>query len=79
MKLLRFKDNTYTWISSQGATKPESESEVIATGLWDYKIPISETKLAIRYMKDGSFDVATFGDFEKVFIFAIKQVEPVFK
>lgn len=77
MKLLRFKDNTYTWICRNGATDIQSKAEMIATGVWQYKIPKREIETAIIELNTKGNEIATFSDVYNIFIYSEKQKTPI--
>ncbi len=72
--LLKFKDNTYTWLAENHNPEfPCSESEIIASGHWMLKIPVNEIKMAIKTMKMKGDDKALFGDMQKIFMYSDKR------
>ena len=77
MKLLRFKDNTFTWIEANGATNIQNKAEMIAKGVWVYKIPKQQIELALNEFKTKGTSVATFSDVHNIFIYTENQAEPI--
>ena len=82
MKLLRFKDNTYSWID--GDTSPIlSEKEAIAYAIWNLKIPRDEVNLGLvnlKAMSDAKKDnVAIFGNVRKMYLYTTKSSDDVLK
>jgi hypothetical protein len=76
MKLLRFKDNTYSWIN--GDTSPIlSETEAVAYGIWKLKVPRHEINLGLTNLKavgtnSKKDNVAVFGNNNKFYLYTAK-------
>lgn len=79
---MRFKDNTFVWLSNAGNAVVSSvlkEPEATAYGVWQLKIPKPEIKLAIDNLKlsldnnKKKDNVAIFGDDKKIFLYVTKQ------
>lgn len=84
MKLMRFKDNTFVWLSNADndyISPVLKEKEAIAFGTWNLKILKSEITLAINNLNhfgniEGKKDnVAIFGDGKKLYLYTTKQGE----
>lgn len=82
MKLMRFKDNTFMWISGAKDSVPSaifSEKEAVAYGVWSLKIPKAEIKLGIDnlvlHSNSKKDNVAVFGDKAKIYLYTTKQGE----
>lgn len=75
MKLLRFKDNTYSWVD--GDTSPIlTEPEAVAYGVWKLKVPRFEINLGLINLKALSTvkkdNVAVFGNINKLYLYTTK-------
>lgn len=77
MRLIRFKDNTYSWISDNQTSAILSEAESIAYGLWKLKVPKHEINLGIinlkaiaNYKKDN---VAIFSNITRLYLYTAKN------
>jgi hypothetical protein len=84
MKLMRFKDNTFVWLSNETdmyISPVLNEKEAIAFGTWNLKILKTEVILGISNLKtfgdmEGKKDnVAIFGDTKKLYLYTTKQGE----
>ena len=75
MKLLRFKDNTYSWID--GDPSPIfSEKEAVAYGIWSLKIPRDEINLGLVNLKASDTkkeNIAIFGNKTKIYLYTTKS------
>lgn len=81
MKLIRFKDDTYTWSAVDGeASKVLTKPEAIAYGVWQLKIDRGEVVMGIdsliaygnTYRKDN---VAVFGSEKKIYLYLTSEDE----
>ncbi len=75
MRLLRFKDNTYTWVSKE--TSPVmSEAEAIAYAVWKLGVDRDEVNLGLINLKAMPFatkdNVAVYGDINKTYLYTTK-------
>lgn len=75
MKLIRFKDNTYSWINKD--TSPIlSESEAIAYGIWELKVKRDEIQLGLTNLKAMANikkdNVAVYGNINKQYLYTAK-------
>jgi hypothetical protein len=75
MKLLRFKDNTYSWIHEN--TSPIlSEAEAIAYGIWKLKVKRDEIQLGLINLKamahSNKDNVAIYGNTNKMYLYSAK-------
>lgn len=75
MRLLRFKDNTYTWIEKD--TSPVmSEAEAVAYGIWKLQVKRDEINLGLINLKAKPFcekdNVAIFGNSNKLYLYTTK-------
>jgi hypothetical protein len=74
--LLKFKDK-FGWLSTTYASpEPQTITEAIANGVWQFRIPKEETLRAIREMSERQTDTATFGD-NKKFLYSEQQIIPL--
>lgn len=75
MKLLRFKDNTYSWLTGD-ASPILNEAETIAYGVWQLHIPRDEINLGITNLKATATmkkdNVAVFGNTKKLYLYTAK-------
>lgn len=76
MKLLRFKDNTYSWIADKETSPILTEAEATAYGLWKLKVPKHEINLGIINLKATSSvkkdNVAIYGNINKLYLYTAK-------
>lgn len=77
MKLLRFKDNTYTWINSKLTSPILTEKEAIAYGVWQLKIKRDEVIMGIDNLKAYGIttkkdNIALYADDNGMFLYTMK-------
>jgi hypothetical protein len=75
MRLIRFKDNTYSWI--HGDTSPIfSEAEAVAYGIWELKMKRDEIQLGLTNLKfmahSNKDNVAIYGNENKLYLYSAK-------
>lgn len=78
MKLMRFKDDTYTWIEGDTRSGVLNKTEAIAYGVWQLKVLRDEVMMGIESLvahgtnmdKDN---VAIFGNINKIFLYVSKM------
>lgn len=75
MRLIRFKDNTYSWVENE--TSPIlTEAEAIAYGIWKLKVKRDEINLGLINLKAMSTankdNVAVYGNFNKLYLYSAK-------
>jgi hypothetical protein len=85
MKLMRFKDNTFMWMSAKDngfISEILPEKLAVAFGVWQLKIPRTEVSMGVNVLKltasttvDKKDNVAIFGDDKKIFLYTTKQGE----
>lgn len=76
MRLLRFKDNTYTWVAVKETSPIMSETEAIAYGVWKLKVKRDEIQLGLINLKAEPFcekdNVAIFSNANKQYLYTTK-------
>lgn len=77
MKLMRFKDDTYTWIDGDTRSGILNKNEAIAYGVWQVKAPKDEVLLGIETLvangvAQNKENVAIFGNINKLFLYVSK-------
>lgn len=85
MRLMRFKDNTFMWMSGKDngfISEVLPEKLAVAFGVWQLKIPRTEVSMGVNVLKltgsttvDKKDNVAIFGDDKKIFLYTTKQGE----
>lgn len=75
MKLIRFKDNTYSWIDGD-ASPILTETEAVAYGIWKLKVQRNEINLGLTNLKAMSHankdNVAIYGNINKLYLYSAK-------
>ena len=70
VKLIRFSDDTYTWIADHHVSEfPMVSSYAVARGYWVLKIAKSEIKTAITILRMKQNQVALFDGKHKLFLY----------
>lgn len=85
MRLMRFKDNTFVWLSAKDngfISEVLPEKLAMAFGIWQLKVPRAEVGMGINVLKltasatmDKKDNVAIFSDDKKIFLYTTKQGE----
>lgn len=74
LRLLKFKDKTYAWITKEGVSAtPISESEAIAQGHWNHKIDVMQINTAIKTLRMKGDEFAVFGEGNRIFLYTDKN------
>jgi pyridoxine 5'-phosphate synthase PdxJ len=60
--LTKFRDGSWMWSKDNVTHFPASESEVIASGRWLYRIEQKEVEMVLNTLKYRGHDVALFRD-----------------
>jgi hypothetical protein len=86
MRLMRFKDNTYIWLSNlkdESISPVMNEKESLAYGVWQLKIDRGEVNLAINHLKlsvhhnEKKDNIAIFSDDQKIYLYTTSKTDQV--